>query len=268
MKKNGWGIVVALGLFVIGLAMPGRVFGESDCACGQNANGGCKLCLPTDTYCMTHPVTDPQCNDSGACEGLIFPDCPAGTVPTTEVLGVEGCYWGTPVCYRGNQYSVTGCQCHDRCVGSGKNRDCWEVCGKQFTRYRCAPICPPTAPTCSSVGVQSATTTNTTGTFYAYAYGVTAGTTNVKFPTWSAVNGQDDIVWYNGVNMGGGTWRAAITVTCVIFSQTANFDSQTLKLDCQSSKLDCQIRRLDGLIPSQATQSTNLTSCKSPEPYH
>jgi len=76
--------------------------------------------------------------------------------------------------------------------------------------YKCTPICGATAPTCSSVGVQSATTTNTTGTFYAYTYGVTAGTTNVKFPTWSAVNGQDDIVWYNGVNMGGGTWRAAI----------------------------------------------------------
>ncbi|MFA6348460.1 MAG: fibrinogen-like YCDxxxxGGGW domain-containing protein [Candidatus Paceibacterota bacterium] len=42
-----------------------------------------------------------------------------------------------------------------------------------------------------------------------YAYGV-GNATAVKFPTWTALNGQDDIVWYNGTNLGNGTWKATI----------------------------------------------------------
>lgn len=66
-------------------------------------------------------------------------------------------------------------------------------------------------PVCTSAAPQSATTTATSGTFYVYAYGVT-NTNRVRFPTWSDVNGQDDIVWYEGVNQGGGTWRADINL--------------------------------------------------------
>jgi hypothetical protein len=62
-------------------------------------------------------------------------------------------------------------------------------------------------PTCTSAGPDIDTTTATTGTRRTYVYGAT-NVTNVKFPTWSEVNGQDDIVWYNGVNDGGGTWHA------------------------------------------------------------
>lgn len=32
----------------------------------------------------------------------------------------------------------------------------------------------------------------------------------VQFPTWSNANGQDDIVWYEGKNCGGGKWNAII----------------------------------------------------------
>ena len=32
----------------------------------------------------------------------------------------------------------------------------------------------------------------------------------VLFPTWSETNGQDDIVWYSGVNRGNGTWSVTI----------------------------------------------------------
>ena len=32
----------------------------------------------------------------------------------------------------------------------------------------------------------------------------------VQFPTWSNVNGQDDIVWYEGINQGNGTWTVVV----------------------------------------------------------
>lgn len=63
---------------------------------------------------------------------------------------------------------------------------------------------------CSGAAPQSPTTTATSGTFYVYAYGVTS--TYVWFPTWTEANGQDDIVWYVGTNMGGGTFRGAINL--------------------------------------------------------
>lgn len=40
------------------------------------------------------------------------------------------------------------------------------------------------------------------------ALGVTGS--RVQFPTWSNANGQDDIVWYEGKNCGGGKWNAII----------------------------------------------------------
>lgn len=42
------------------------------------------------------------------------------------------------------------------------------------------------------------------------------GATNVsrvQFPTWSNTNGQDDIVWYEGTNRGGGKWNAVVDTT-------------------------------------------------------
>lgn len=37
-----------------------------------------------------------------------------------------------------------------------------------------------------------------------------ANAEQVQFPTWSETNGQDDIVWYSGVNRGNGTWSVTI----------------------------------------------------------
>lgn len=66
-------------------------------------------------------------------------------------------------------------------------------------------------PVCTGAVPQSLVTSATSGTFYVYANGV-VNATSVFFPTWSAVGGQDDIVWYPGANMGGGNWRAAINL--------------------------------------------------------
>jgi hypothetical protein len=70
---------------------------------------------------------------------------------------------------------------------------------------------PPPAPSCSGVS-PTTTTSATSGTLDFYAYGV-QNATSVFFPTWSNVNGQDDIVWYTGVNMGGGTWKGSVDLS-------------------------------------------------------
>ena len=80
-----------------------------------------------------------------------------------------------------------------------------------------APPPPPTPtptpvpnPSCTSAGPPgNPTVTGNPATYYVYAYGVN-NATSVSFPTWSAENGQDDIVWYPGTNLGGGTWRGTV----------------------------------------------------------
>jgi hypothetical protein len=80
-------------------------------------------------------------------------------------------------------------------------------CGAtSFTRI------PPPAPTCSGLSPAGVTTSATSGTLDFYAYGV-QNATSVSFPTWSNVNGQDDIVWYPGVNLGSGTWKTSIDLS-------------------------------------------------------
>jgi len=49
------------------------------------------------------------------------------------------------------------------------------------------------SPTCKEVGIK----------------GVTAS--RVQFPTWSETNGQDDIVWYEGVNDNNGNWSVTVS---------------------------------------------------------
>lgn len=70
----------------------------------------------------------------------------------------------------------------------------------------------PSPPTCTSAGPDGDTTTANSGTRRAFVYGVSFDVTAVKFPTWSDVNGQDGIVYYLGVNDGGGTWHADVNL--------------------------------------------------------
>jgi hypothetical protein len=69
----------------------------------------------------------------------------------------------------------------------------------------------PPPPSCTSVGPQGVVTYATSGTLDFYAYGV-QNATSVYFPTWSMVNGQDDMVWYPGVDLGGGAWRGSVNL--------------------------------------------------------
>jgi hypothetical protein len=75
-----------------------------------------------------------------------------------------------------------------------------------------APVFPPAPPTCSSAAPVALTTSGTSGIFNVYAYGVSSSATRVMFPTWGDLGGQDDLIWYDGVNQGGGVWRVDINL--------------------------------------------------------
>jgi len=64
-------------------------------------------------------------------------------------------------------------------------------------------------PICSSAAPESATITSIPESFDLYAYGVN-GATVVHFAVWSEHDGQDDLVWYRGNDLGGGTWKVTI----------------------------------------------------------
>ncbi len=66
-------------------------------------------------------------------------------------------------------------------------------------------------PHCTSSAAATPTVSIAAGTQYVYAYGV-VNATSVSFPTWGDVNAQDDIIWYAGTNIGGGTWRATVNL--------------------------------------------------------
>jgi len=66
-------------------------------------------------------------------------------------------------------------------------------------------------PPCGGVGPQGVVTTATSGTQDFYVYNVPSGSA-VYFPAWSALYGQDDLVWYHGVDQGGGTWKGSLNL--------------------------------------------------------
>ena len=77
--------------------------------------------------------------------------------------------------------------------------------GRAFTRVSSPPSCTGVTPPTQATSALSGTLD-----FYAYGGDTGGGDTPVQFPTWSEVNGQDDIVWYPGTNLGGGTWKASV----------------------------------------------------------
>src|SRR3989338_5433265 len=72
------------------------------------------------------------------------------------------------------------------------------------------PVPLSTCPT--SITPQSLTFTDTSGIREVTASGVASTVTSVLFPTWSEVNGQDDLIWHRGVDQGNGVWKASINL--------------------------------------------------------
>ncbi len=87
---------------------------------------------------------------------------------------------------------------------------CNGVAGGNTGSYSQVITVAPPPPSCTSATPDGTTVYGNT-VQRVYANGV-ANTTAMVFPTWSASGWQDDIVWYTGINAGGGTWYADINL--------------------------------------------------------
>lgn len=68
-------------------------------------------------------------------------------------------------------------------------------------------------PTVDSISGPGTAFYSINGYYELFAYGVedqVSGIASVKFHTWTALNGQDDLVIHNGIDLGSGTWKATI----------------------------------------------------------
>lgn len=88
---------------------------------------------------------------------------------------------------------------------------CWNGSTGPVTRQAVLSV-TASAPTCSYAGPDGQTVTATSGIYNVRAYGVSPSVTSMYFPTWGDTGGQDDLIWYPGVNEGGGTWRGDINL--------------------------------------------------------
>jgi len=71
-------------------------------------------------------------------------------------------------------------------------------------------IAPAFSQSCSYAASSPSSTSSKSGLLRIYAYGV-ANATSMTFPTWGQ-GVQDDLIWYPGYNLGGGTWYADINL--------------------------------------------------------
>src|SRR3989344_5028526 len=98
----------------------------------------------------------------------------------------------------------------------------------------------PCSVSCSNAGPDGEVTILNSGTRRTYAYGVSSGVAYMYFPTWSEVGGQNDIVWYPGINAGGGTWYADVNLASHaglgnIYVHVYMFDSSWNAVFCDSA---------------------------------
>lgn len=87
-----------------------------------------------------------------------------------------------------------------------------------------------TPPTVTSVEIKNITDAG----YDVYAYGVSdslSGVKEVKFPTWTTVNGQDDITWHNGTNMGNGTWYYRVNTSDHWNQKSTNYHTHIYAYD-------------------------------------
>jgi hypothetical protein len=80
-----------------------------------------------------------------------------------------------------------------------------------FNQGRVTVHVTPRPATCGWTTPSNTPTIGNEKTYTVYANNVQHASA-VYFPTWSDANGQDDIIWYPGQNIGGGTWKATINL--------------------------------------------------------
>ena len=183
--------------------------------------GGQTQSLTTDGQTITFNLTYTSTGGGAPPTGAVTCSPATQTVQTGTVAGFsatggDGNFsWsapsGSPNSGSGANFSTTYSNGQNKTVTVTSNGQS-ATCSVSLSSN---PPPPPTVtsslPTCTGGAPQSAITAATSGDFYIYAYGV-QNATSVVFPTWSGVNGQDDINWYSGTNLGGGTWRATVNL--------------------------------------------------------
>ena len=179
------------------------------CTGGCVFNEGCEWCTVTSSTCTACSVScgggTRTCTDN--CGGVTYPVC------NTQPCCTPSC----PSTYCGSPANGCGgnCSCRE-CDWSGPDPATycegldvpWTGADCGGTTYYDGTLVE--AITCTGTSIEFVETPQNTGTIWVRALGVGVSATRVRFPTWSTVGGQDDIVWYNGTNLGGGTWQAAI----------------------------------------------------------
>lgn len=194
---------------------------------GSGSNIGLQY-LTSGTYSVN--VSTPTSGQSASC-GDVFVS-PAGPYAYLEVVGANPVNYNSPATLRweGGRGDINTCvatQGPGFSTGgalSGTDQSSVLTTTTQFTVVCTGPTTSASdsrtvyvngaAPTCTGGYPESAFTTLTAGTFYVYAQGVTSAT-QVKFGVWggaAVVQDQDDLVWYQGVNLGNGRWRAAVNM--------------------------------------------------------
>ena len=108
-------------------------------------------------------------------------------------------------------------------------------------------------PTCTSAGPIIPVSGNT---HTVYAYGVN-NATSVRFPTWSSLNGQDDIRWYDGVNLGNGVWKATIDFPAYHNNETGVFGVHVYPRNAggQAICTNANFTRLSNIVPACGTNA-------------
>ncbi|MBC3930028.1 GBS Bsp-like repeat-containing protein, partial [Undibacterium sp. CY21W] len=125
---------------------------------------------------------------------------------------------------------------------------------------------PLPAPTCQSVYAQASTTSATSGTFRIFATGV-QNASAVSFPTWGDSGGQDDLVWYPGTNLGGGTWIADINLSNHKQGnpEFGNFNTHAYASNADNSNTFCGYTNWSRVQPL-TPPSLNFSACSTNSP--
>jgi GBS Bsp-like repeat/Viral BACON domain len=160
------------------------------CHCIFTGGGG--SCTDTSDPCYGQSTCCPVSSTNGACGSAS-----GGTFASLTSGSANLCANGTIASFAGSGPWTWGCNSSDG--------------GSNTTATACSASKAP-VPTCTSSSPQAVSTSKITGTFQVCAYGVSSNVTAVSFPTWGNVNGQNDLVWYAGTNLGQGKWCAAINM--------------------------------------------------------
>lgn len=110
-----------------------------------------------------------------------------------------------------------------------------------------------TASTNAVLGVKSPSSIDISNASYEiYVFGIDSSATNVQFPTWSNLNGQDDLRWYDGTKVSNRMWKARIP-----FSNHEDLGYYTTHVYANGAFIAASISNVTGNTTIQAPSQTS-----------